>query len=103
MTKQAMTREDDTMTDAAAARARRKGFAAVEAISNDPNLTDLERVAVLRAVNEALHLEAMPAAVEAALDHGATWSAVGDALGVTKQAAQQQWSRRLTARRLPRE
>lgn len=80
---------------------RRRVLALLADLDRDGALTDLERLAVLNELQHHLSAEAMPNAVQTALDHGETWAAVGSALGLrSRQHAQQQWSRRLTARRL---
>lgn len=80
---------------------RERILAAVDALLEDETLTTLERLKLLNDVHGRISHDKMPAAVESALDHGETWAAVGDSLGLrSRQAAQQQWSRRLTARRL---
>lgn len=46
----------------------------------------VERLAVLRKIERALTAETI-SSVEDALNQGATWQQIGDALGVTRQAA----------------
>jgi hypothetical protein len=80
---------------------RERILAAVTDLLADASLTELERLRLMQEVHGHMSHAYMPRAVEQALDHGETWAAVADALGLrSRQAAQQQWSRRLTARRL---
>jgi len=73
----------------------------VDALLADDSLSPLERLQLLNEVYQRIGHDALAAGVEKALSKGETWAAVGDALGMrSRQHAQQQWGRRLTARRL---
>jgi len=82
-------------------RHRERIMGDVDALLGDESLTRLERLKLLNEVHQRIAHDALAAGVEQALNGGETWAAVGDALGMrSRQHAQQQWSRRLTARRL---
>lgn len=55
----------------------------------------LERLAALRELASAVAAETLTA-VDAAREDGESWSRIGDALGVSKQAARQRFTRRET-------
>lgn len=72
---------------------------AVTGLMTDAELTPLERLALVNEVRSWVQQEAMPGAVQAALD-GASWEDGGVVFGTSKQGAHHQWGRRLAARRL---
>jgi hypothetical protein len=83
-------------------RALSKVYEALDELINDGELSDLERLRIVHELHGFVGHHTMPEAVEKCLDHGETWASVADTLGLkSRQAAQQQWGRRLTARRLP--
>jgi hypothetical protein len=81
------------MNQKEAARVRRELLALMRRLTNGPLTLEagLRATANLRLGVEALQSEL----VGAARDEGASWAAIGEALGVTTQAAHQRFSSRV--------
>lgn len=94
----AASRTVDGMQRAAQFRKRRES--GLGDLQDDTLLTTLQKVELL-AEHQAAVERATEVMIQRALDQGESWSSIGAALGVTKQAAHQKWSARLRAAQLP--
>jgi hypothetical protein len=77
--------------------------AALDAVSDlcqNQDASPLERLHSLYRLGEQMTALSVDL-VQAAIDAGSTWQAIGDAAGLTKQGAHQHWSSRLKESQLP--